>query len=187
VGYDGRPVSNDEVLFLFDPQQVVFSAADGLAIHARLFLPPGMKMGERHPAVVFFRGGSRHWIEYYSGTYAMNQYLASKGYVVLSVNYRSGTGYGLDFREALLVATRERPTQTRGSKPPDILVHVLLADVGVAGDLPLTQLQLANLEVRRRLFCEDSFLSLCLPICSVYRMELGFAGGNPNLYFLCFQ
>ncbi len=31
----------------------------------------------------------------------MNQYLASHGYVVLSVNYRSGIGYGLDFREAL--------------------------------------------------------------------------------------
>jgi dipeptidyl aminopeptidase/acylaminoacyl peptidase len=31
----------------------------------------------------------------------MNQYLASKGYVVLSVNYRSGIGYGLNFREAL--------------------------------------------------------------------------------------
>jgi dipeptidyl aminopeptidase/acylaminoacyl peptidase len=31
----------------------------------------------------------------------MNQYLASKGYIVLSVNYRSGTGYGLKFREAL--------------------------------------------------------------------------------------
>jgi dipeptidyl aminopeptidase/acylaminoacyl peptidase len=31
----------------------------------------------------------------------MNQYLASRGYVVLSVNYRSGIGYGLDFRQAL--------------------------------------------------------------------------------------
>jgi dipeptidyl aminopeptidase/acylaminoacyl peptidase len=31
----------------------------------------------------------------------MNQYLASKGYVVLSVNYRSGIGYGMEFREAL--------------------------------------------------------------------------------------
>src|SRR3954470_17550367 len=30
----------------------------------------------------------------------MNQYLASRGYVVLSVNYRSGTGYGMAFREA---------------------------------------------------------------------------------------
>ena len=31
----------------------------------------------------------------------MNEYLASQGYVVLSVNYRSGIGYGLNFREAL--------------------------------------------------------------------------------------
>jgi dipeptidyl aminopeptidase/acylaminoacyl peptidase len=30
----------------------------------------------------------------------MNQYLANKGYVVLSVNYRSGIGYGRAFREA---------------------------------------------------------------------------------------
>jgi dienelactone hydrolase len=31
----------------------------------------------------------------------MNQYLASQGYVVLSINYRSGIGYGMDFREAI--------------------------------------------------------------------------------------
>ncbi len=91
-----------------EPEEVVFPAADGLAIRGQLFLPPRMKPGERHPAVVYFHGGSRrqmllgwHYGEYYSGVYAMNQYLASKGYVVLSVNYRSGTGYGLDFREAL--------------------------------------------------------------------------------------
>ena len=91
-----------------EPQQVIISATDGLAIHGQLFLPPGGKAGERHPAVVFFHGGSRRqmllgfdWIEYYSQAYAMNQYLASKGYIVLSVNYRGGIGYGLNFREAL--------------------------------------------------------------------------------------
>ena len=42
-----------------------------------------------------------HDMDYYSNAYAMNQYLASQGYVVLSINYRSGIGYGLDFREAL--------------------------------------------------------------------------------------
>ena len=91
-----------------EPQQVIFKAADGLAIHGQLFLPPAMKPGERHPAMVYLHGGSRrqmflgwHPGEYYSTVYAMNQYLASKGYVVLSVNYRSGTGYGLNFREAL--------------------------------------------------------------------------------------
>jgi dipeptidyl aminopeptidase/acylaminoacyl peptidase len=42
-----------------------------------------------------------HYMEYYHHAYAMNQYLASRGYVVLSVNYRSGIGYGMEFREAL--------------------------------------------------------------------------------------
>ena len=88
------------------PQQVIFSAADGTKIHGQLFLPPANQ--GRHAAVVFFHGGSRRqmllgWnsMQYYSNAYAMNQYLASLGYIVLSVNYRSGIGYGLDFREAL--------------------------------------------------------------------------------------
>jgi dipeptidyl aminopeptidase/acylaminoacyl peptidase len=42
-----------------------------------------------------------HYMDYYNNSYAMNQYLASLGYIVLAVNYRSGIGYGLDFREAL--------------------------------------------------------------------------------------
>ena len=42
-----------------------------------------------------------HYRRYYSNAYAMNQYLAAHGFIVLSVNYRSGTGYGLNFREAL--------------------------------------------------------------------------------------
>jgi dipeptidyl aminopeptidase/acylaminoacyl peptidase len=92
---------------LVKPQQVIFTASDGLQIHGQLFLPPG-NTSERHPALLFFHGGSQrqmllgfHYMEYYSNAYAMNQYLASQGYVVLSVNYRSGIGYGLNFREAL--------------------------------------------------------------------------------------
>jgi dipeptidyl aminopeptidase/acylaminoacyl peptidase len=93
---------------LVTPQQVIFSAADGMQIHGQLFLPANANDGKRHPAIVFFHGGSRrqmllgwHYMFYYSNAYAMNQFLASCGYVVLSVNYRSGIGYGLDFREAL--------------------------------------------------------------------------------------
>ena len=62
----------------------------------------------KHPALVFMHGGSRrqmllgwHYMDYYNNAYAMNQYLASQGYVVLSINYRSGIGYGLNFREAI--------------------------------------------------------------------------------------
>jgi dipeptidyl aminopeptidase/acylaminoacyl peptidase len=95
------------------PEPVIFSASDGLRIHGQLFLPPGAPkggknhQGERHPALLFFHGGSHrqmllgwHYSGYYNNAYAMNQYLASRGYVVLAVNYRSGIGYGLAFREA---------------------------------------------------------------------------------------
>ncbi len=90
------------------PQIVIYNASDGLKIHAQLFLPPNMRAGERHPALVFMHGGSRrqmlpgwHYMDYYNNAYGMNQYLASQGYIVLSINYRSGIGYGLNFREAI--------------------------------------------------------------------------------------
>jgi len=92
---------------LVTPQQVVFKAADGVEVHGQLFVPSDGKSGEKHPAVVFMHGGSMrqmllgwHYMYYYSNAYAMNQYLANRGYVVLSVNYRSGIGYGRAFREA---------------------------------------------------------------------------------------
>ncbi len=93
---------------LVTPQQITFSAADGMKINGQLFVPKDLKKGDKRPAVLFFHGGSRrqmllgfHHRGYYHNAYAMNQYLAGKGYVVLSVNYRSGIGYGMEFREAL--------------------------------------------------------------------------------------
>jgi dipeptidyl aminopeptidase/acylaminoacyl peptidase len=93
---------------LVTPRQVIYSSPDGLAIHGQLFLPPGLKAGEKRPALIFMHGGSRrqmllgwHYMDYYNNAYAMNQYFANQGYVVLSINYRSGIGYGLDFREAI--------------------------------------------------------------------------------------
>jgi dipeptidyl aminopeptidase/acylaminoacyl peptidase len=89
------------------PQPVTFTSADSLTIHGQLFLPPNRPQG-RAPAVIFFHGGPQrqmllgwNYRSYYHNDYALNQYLANKGYVVLSVNYRSGIGYGLYFREAL--------------------------------------------------------------------------------------
>src|SRR5256885_4731540 len=40
-----------------------------------------------------------HYSDYYSNAYALNQYLASRGFIVLSVNYRLGIGYGYDFHQ----------------------------------------------------------------------------------------
>jgi dipeptidyl aminopeptidase/acylaminoacyl peptidase len=89
------------------PRAVMISSADGIQVHGQLLLPPGYDPSKKYPAVVFFHGGSRrqmllgwHYMFYYHQAYGFNQYLASKGYIVLTVNYRSGVGYGLDFREA---------------------------------------------------------------------------------------
>jgi dipeptidyl-peptidase 4 len=89
------------------PQDVVTKAPDGLEIHNQLFLPRDIKPGERRPALVFVHGGpvrqmllGYHYMWFYHMAYAMNQWLASKGYIVLSINYRSGVGYGKSFRNA---------------------------------------------------------------------------------------
>jgi len=93
---------------MVEPKAVEITAKDGMKIPAQLFYPRNHKEGEKHPALIFFHGGSKRQMllgfnygQYYSNAYALNQYFASKGYIVLSVNYRSGIGYGLNFREAL--------------------------------------------------------------------------------------
>ena len=99
---------------LVTPKQVIFKAEDGWEIHGQLF-EPGIQTkaearagrpSDRHAALIFIHGGSVrqmmlgfHYMDYYHNAYAMNQYLASRGYVVLSVNYRTGIMYGRHFRE----------------------------------------------------------------------------------------
>lgn len=92
---------------LIEPEQVIFKAEDGIEIHAQLFKPRDYDPDKQYPGILFFHGGSRrqmllgfHHRGYYHYAYAQNQYLASRGYLVLSVNYRSGIGYGMKFREA---------------------------------------------------------------------------------------
>ena len=89
---------------LVTPKQVVFKSADGVEIHGQLFTP--REKAPRGPGLIFTHGGpirqmllGWHYMQYYSNAYAMNQYLASKGYTVLSVNYRLGIMYGRAFRE----------------------------------------------------------------------------------------
>ncbi|HEY1270891.1 MAG TPA: prolyl oligopeptidase family serine peptidase [Terriglobales bacterium] len=87
------------------PRPVTFQSEDGLEIHGQLFVPRGRTAAG--PAIIFMHGGpirqmmlGFHYMDYYHNAYAMNQYLASRGYVVLSVNYRLGIMYGRAFREA---------------------------------------------------------------------------------------
>ena len=89
------------------PQIVITKAPDSVESHNQLFLPKDLKPGEKRPAMIFVHGGpprqmlpGYHYMQFYHWAYAYNQWLASQGYVVLSVNYRSGVGYGRSFRQA---------------------------------------------------------------------------------------
>lgn len=89
------------------PTAVTTKAEDGREVYNQLFLPADLKPGERRPAIIFVHGGpvrqmllGYHYMHFYHWAYGINQWLASKGYVVMSVNYRSGIGYGRSFRQA---------------------------------------------------------------------------------------
>jgi dipeptidyl aminopeptidase/acylaminoacyl peptidase len=82
---------------------VIIKAADGVEFHSQLF----NSGSGRKPAIVYVHGGPPrqmllgwNYSDYYSNAYALNQYLASRGFIVLSVNYRLGIGYGRDFQQA---------------------------------------------------------------------------------------
>jgi len=87
---------------LVTPRAVSFKAADGVTVWGQLFERAGG--AGKKAAVIFVHGGPPrqmllgwHYSDYYSNAYATNQYLASRGFIVLSVNYRLGIGYGYEF------------------------------------------------------------------------------------------
>ena len=87
---------------LVTPRSVSFRAPDGMTVHGQIFERPGGPA--KKPAVIFVHGGPPrqmlvgwHYSDYYSNCYAVNQFLAAQGFVVLAVNYRLGIGYGYDF------------------------------------------------------------------------------------------
>ena len=91
-----------------EPELVITHPEDrAFEIKNQLFLPKNSRPGEKHPAMIFVHGGpvrqmllGYHYMFFYHMAYAVNQYFADRGYVVISVNYRSGIGYGRDFRLA---------------------------------------------------------------------------------------
>jgi dipeptidyl aminopeptidase/acylaminoacyl peptidase len=91
---------------LVTPTFVTFKAPDGGTVYGQLFTPK--HVSGKKPAIVYVHGGPQrqmllgwHFMDYYSIDYALNQYLASLGFTVLSVNYRLGIGYGYEFHKPL--------------------------------------------------------------------------------------
>jgi dipeptidyl aminopeptidase/acylaminoacyl peptidase len=88
------------------PEIVMIPASDGIKVPARIYRPKDMKASNNGAAVIFVHGaGYLHNVHNYWSSYAreymFNQYLASKGYVVLDIDYRGSAGYGRDWRTAI--------------------------------------------------------------------------------------
>jgi len=88
------------------PEIVMIPASDGVMVPAHIYRPKDMNAQPNGAGVIFVHGaGYLHnvgnfWSEY-PREYMFNQFLASKGYVVLDVDYRASAGYGRDWRTAI--------------------------------------------------------------------------------------
>jgi dipeptidyl aminopeptidase/acylaminoacyl peptidase len=88
---------------LIVPKLVTFKSAGGFTIQGQLFR--SANGASQQPGLIFVHGGPPrqmllgwHYMDYYSNAYALNQFLATHGFTVLSVNYRLGIGYGRAFQ-----------------------------------------------------------------------------------------
>ena len=73
-------------------EPVIIRARDGLELVCYLSRPRNAQPTERVPTVLLVHGGP--WTRDVWGLYADHQWLANRGYAVLSVNYRGSTGFG---------------------------------------------------------------------------------------------
>lgn len=87
-------------------QAFTIPARDGLELPSYLTLPVGSdssgngKPDAPLPMVLVVHGGP--WARDNYGYHAWHQWLANRGYAVLSVNYRGSTGFGKDFTRAAI-------------------------------------------------------------------------------------
>ena len=107
-----------------NPEIVMIPASDGVMVPAHIYRPKDMGAKPNGAAVIFVHGaGYLHnvghfWKNGYPREYMFNHFLASKGYVVLDIDYRASAGYGRDWRTAIyrFMGGRDLQDQVDGSK-----------------------------------------------------------------------
>ena len=82
---------------LVEPREVSFRSWDGLYIQGFLFEPPDLDPAGTYPTLVMVHGGGTN--SFLNSLSLTEQYLAQRGYVVLAVNYRGGSGFGRAFQD----------------------------------------------------------------------------------------
>jgi dipeptidyl aminopeptidase/acylaminoacyl peptidase len=105
------------------PEIVMIPASDGVQVPARIYRPKDMSAQPNGAAVIFVHGAGylhnvNHYWSYYFREYMFNQFLASKGYVVIDIDYRGSAGYGRDWRTAIYrhMGGRDLQDEVDGSK-----------------------------------------------------------------------
>jgi len=94
---NSMPLGTDRAR-LVQPEKVMYASGDGLMIPAYLYRPPGMRAGERYPAIVWGHGGPAS--QYHDALDQEVQFFVNQGYVALLPNFRGGSGYGREFEDA---------------------------------------------------------------------------------------
>jgi dipeptidyl aminopeptidase/acylaminoacyl peptidase len=122
------------------PEIVMIPASDGVQVPAHIYKPSDMKAEPNGAAVIFVHGaGYLHnvgnfWSEY-PREYMFNQFLASRGYTVLDLDYRGSDGYGRDWRTAIYrhMGGRDLQDQVDASKYLMQTLHIPPKRVGIYG------------------------------------------------------
>jgi dipeptidyl aminopeptidase/acylaminoacyl peptidase len=122
------------------PELVMIPASDGVQVPAHIYKPSDMHAQPNGAAVVFVHGaGYLHnvgnfWSEY-PREYMFNQFLASKGYTVLDLDYRGSDGYGRDWRTAIYrhMGGRDLQDQVDASRYLNATYHIDPERIGLYG------------------------------------------------------
>ena len=122
------------------PELVMIPASDGVQVPAHIYKPSDMHAQPNGAAVIFVHGaGYLHnvgnfWSEY-PREYMFNQFLASKGYTVLDLDYRGSDGYGRDWRTAIYrhMGGRDLQDQVDASRYLNATYHVDPERIGIYG------------------------------------------------------
>jgi dipeptidyl aminopeptidase/acylaminoacyl peptidase len=86
-------------LNLVPTESIEFQSKDGTDVHGLLTKPAGFKVGSPVPMILFIHGGPNGQDEHSFDF--MRQWLATKGYAELNVNYRGSSGRGQDYAKAI--------------------------------------------------------------------------------------
>jgi dipeptidyl aminopeptidase/acylaminoacyl peptidase len=122
------------------PEIVMITASDGVRVPARIYRPADMGARPNGAGVIFVHGaGYLHNVHNYWSSYAreymFNHFLASRGYVVLDIDYRASAGYGRDWRTAIYrwMGGRDLQDQVDGSRYLQREFNISPERVGIYG------------------------------------------------------